>query len=92
MTGDHRETADTYAGELIRQDALRVVTCRDRFQWILQRRTRAASPAGARWEALAYCRSRAALLRLWRDNGGNPVAELDTLPDTFRPGAKEAAR
>ncbi|MBR0696707.1 hypothetical protein [Bradyrhizobium lablabi] len=63
-------------------DATRVIECRDRIQWIVQRRS------GHRWNGVSFCRTKEALL--WCSGvraGGN--ASLDALPDRF-PEAAEA--
>jgi hypothetical protein len=58
-----QETAETYARVVARLNAdWRVAECGDGIQWLLQRRTRADSPAGARWVAERYHLDRDALL------------------------------
>ncbi len=52
---NHRETANDYRHVIFQHGNLRVVECRDRIQWLLQRRTHAESPAGARWANLGCC-------------------------------------
>jgi len=78
MTG--RETPDSYCGEIVRRGRYRVVVCKDGIQWILQRQDKLA---GARWRALAYCTTRAALLRLWPALKCSPAPELAELPDNI---------
>lgn len=77
---DHRETSDRYHGELFRDGDYRVVVCRNGFQWIIQRATRAGSPAGPRWIGEHYVTTQKALVRLWP--GSDPAGRLfvDSLP------------
>jgi hypothetical protein len=70
----------------------RVVACRDRVQWILQRQHGPGEPerpAATRWEGRAYCRTREGLTRSCRAYSGpiDPaaVAALRTLPDRIEP-------
>jgi len=87
---DHRETADGYRGELFRLDSYRVAVCADGLQWLYQRRDPGNAMAGARWRTLGYCRTRAALERLQRENLQPPMPEIAALPERFkRKGGKE---
>jgi hypothetical protein len=52
--GDLREANDGYRGEIYLSGDWRIIVCKDAIQLILQRRTRTASPAGARWEGIRY--------------------------------------
>jgi hypothetical protein len=65
------ETADDYHGFVAQLNPnWRVVECRDRIQWILQRR---GSPKTSRrddWRGRSYCRTRQALLRCAREYAG----------------------
>ena len=78
---DHRETSDRYLGEIHRQGQYRVILCKDGIQWIIQRQKRGAA---ARWQALGYCTSREALLRLWATHNDAICPELLALPLTVR--------
>ena len=78
------ETSDLYHG-LVAQltPDLRVVECKDGIQWIIQRREK--GHAKRPWRGLAYCTTRAALLRL---GGGleprvdpEAWASLEALPE-----------
>ena len=61
---NHHETADSYSGVVAQLcDRHRVIICRDHLQWILQVR-RGERHGQPRWEGLAYCRTREALIRL----------------------------
>lgn len=60
---------------------LRVALCPAGLQWLLQRRREAKAGAAARWDALAFCTTRAALARLWRAHGGGEAPALDALPE-----------
>jgi hypothetical protein len=71
----HRERDDAYpvVGQL--SDTVRVIHCKDGIQWVLQRRR------GDQWQGVAFCRSRAALIReATRALGHTPVA-LQALPE-----------
>jgi hypothetical protein len=61
-------------------DKVRVVECRDRIQWIVQRR-RSVCPNS--WRGYAFCRTKEALLR--RAGSGDPgaMAWLHALPECF---------
>ena len=52
---DHRETAETYAGELFRLGRYRVAVCRDGIQWLFQRQRPRFPAGGAAWDTLGYC-------------------------------------
>ena len=78
---DHRETEDNYRGEIFRRGEYRVILCKDGIQWIVQRRRKGAA---ARWLALGYCTTRAALARLWSTYYGEDAAEISALPETVR--------
>ena len=56
------ESRDAYKLTLRRNGDHRIILCPDPLQWIIQRRTRAESLDGARWEAVYFCTSRAGLL------------------------------
>ena len=77
---DHRERSDRYAREILRQGSWRVALCRDGLQWILQRRRSGPKEgATAAWDSVGFCRSRAALIRLWRAYTGEDGAALERL-------------
>ena len=58
----HHETADEYGRVVARvSDGWRVIVCKDAHQWILQRRDK--TPAGGRWRAVRFHRTRDALIR-----------------------------
>ncbi|WP_338821624.1 hypothetical protein WDM22_26385 [Bradyrhizobium septentrionale] len=65
------ETADDYSGFVAQLNAdWRVVACRDRIQWILQRR---GSPKMSRrddWRGRSYCRTSQALILSAREYAG----------------------
>jgi hypothetical protein len=81
----HREEADAYPAIVAKLNSTwRVIECRDRIQWILQRRAgkRHGQP---RWDGRCYCRTRDGLLRRVRELASEiePVASafLKNLPD-----------
>ena len=65
----------------------RVIECRDRIQWFLQRRNRAKSVAKHAWRGRSYCRTREALIRCCNEHAGqiDPAARktLEGLPAWF---------
>ena len=66
----------------------RVIECRDRVQWILQRRAK-AEPHPRPWEGRSYCRTSEALIRCVREYAGeiDPAActVLAALPARLSP-------
>ena len=59
-----QETSDTYVGVVAPLSPRhRVIECKDQIQWIIQAR-RGERHGQPRWEALSYCRTRDALMRL----------------------------
>ena len=74
----HREADDNYRGEVLRYGHWRIIVCRDHLQWIIQRQTRALSPAGPRWKAEHYCATKKAVMRLWPGSLAT-VQQLDAM-------------
>ncbi|WP_413717392.1 hypothetical protein [Silicimonas sp. MF1-12-2] len=63
-TRSHHETSDAYGRVLAHLGTRhRVIVCKDAIQWILQAR-RGQRHGQPRWEALHYCRTHDALVRL----------------------------
>ncbi len=81
---DHRETAETYSGELFRHGVYRVAVCRDGIQWLFQRQRPQFPAGGAAWDTLGYCVSKSGLTRLVRTHIGCDLPELDVLPEHFQ--------
>jgi len=80
----HRESHDDYSHTLCVSGEFRVIICKDNLQWIIQRRDNPQKTlAGARWRGLSYCRSRKALVRLWRAKTGQTGGALEALPENF---------
>lgn len=76
--GHNREASDSYRGEVHRHGDWRLIVCRVGAQWILQRRR----PAESAWDAVHFCRSSEAVLRLWqRETGDDGRALLALLPE-----------
>ena len=80
----HHETSDIYVGLIAHLNTRwRVVTCRDSFQWILQKRD-AQRSGRPRWTGVRYFRTRDALMRASRTLCGridpNALAILAALP------------
>ncbi len=81
---DHRETAESYSGELFRHGIYRVSVCRDGIQWLFQRQRPQFPAGGAAWDTLGYCVSKSGLNRLVRAYIGCDLPELDALPAHFQ--------
>ena len=84
------ETADDYVHVVADLNpAWRVIECRDRVQWILQRRGSPKKPPKDDWRARSYCRTSEALIRCAREHAGeiNPTActALAALPPRLSP-------
>ncbi|MBI1416848.1 MAG: hypothetical protein GC146_06450 [Limimaricola sp.] len=77
------EAADDYEGVIHRRGQWRVAVCRHDLQWLLQRRSGDGSMAGPRWRSVAFCRTRAALVRLWQAETGDEGKALASLPDSI---------
>ena len=81
-----QETADGY-GRIVCHlaDRWRVVTCKDNWQWIIQRRK--AGDAGRNWRAVSYHRTQNALIRRCASLCGQmdpcAMAALAALPEYF---------
>ncbi len=84
IRSDHRETAETYHGELFRRGVYRVSACRDGIQWLFQRQRPQFPAGGAAWDTLGYCVSKSGLTRLVRAHLGCDIPELDGLSEHFQ--------
>ncbi|MGJ8585424.1 MAG: hypothetical protein ACSHXD_15120 [Marinosulfonomonas sp.] len=58
------ETHDLYRNVVVSDGRHRVILCRDAIQWIIQRRRRSVRPGQPAWDALSYCTTKSALVRL----------------------------
>lgn len=86
MTEHHHETSDSYAAVVIHlTDALRVISCKDDRQWVLQKRVGGSGKWP--WRAKGYFRTRNALTRVTAGLGA-PTGNLEALPPTYRPDAR----
>ena len=81
---DNRESSDRYRRELVRDGDWRLIVCRDQIQWIIQRKTRADSPAGPRWVSIDYVTTQTALARLWPGSQTAGRGYVAALPRTIR--------
>jgi hypothetical protein len=74
------ETYDEYFRVVSQLDSkTRVIECRDRIQWIVQR---AKAVNGQRqWRGMSFCRTKEALLRCVRDWVTGEYQELQALPE-----------
>ena len=74
------ECRDTYPALVYLTDRVRVIECRDRLQWIVQRR-RSVCPDS--WRGVSFCRTREALLRCAGRGEPAAMARLRALPERF---------
>ena len=79
----HRETAETYRGELFRLGRYRIAVCRDGIQWLYQRKRPGFAGVGPAWDTLGYCVTREVLIRLHRSHTGAEAPEIAALPERF---------
>ena len=87
-TPSHRERDDTYHGEIVKLGSRwRVVICKHRIQWILQRRSK-NPPHRGYWRGHSYFTSRDALLEACARRGLLSDAKargvLEVLPEQAR--------
>jgi hypothetical protein len=90
------ECADDYAGLVVQlNDDWRVIECRDRSQWILQRRGSPKKSRRGDWRGRSYCRTSQTLRRCTREHAGlvNPdaVDVLVALPPWIESTAQSAS-
>ena len=83
------ETADDYSAVLFTSPdgLLRIITCRDHIQWIVQVRRPLKSQMVHPWKAIGYCTSKLGLLRVLRHRRTTPDGMhgfLMTLPERIR--------
>ena len=74
------ESSEEYENILFKIDMFRVILCRDRIQFILQK----VSGEGTKrqWHSKSYCTCRKSLARCWRDKVGITIPdELLALPE-----------
>lgn len=88
----HQESSDDYSRIVVMLDPRwRVIECRDRIQWIIQRREKSRDKG--HWRGVRYCTTRKALKRdagaLISPLSPSAVAVLDALPERINRGAKK---
>jgi hypothetical protein len=75
------ESRDDYPAVVAHlSERLRIIECRDRIQWIVQRR-RSICPNS--WRGVSYCRTRESLLRCAGSGDPAAMAQLRALPERF---------
>ena len=94
---DLNESYDDYPRVVAKlNDRWRVIECRDRIQWILQRQDAQKGPRGPIWRGRSYCRTSEALRRCCREEGieidSGVLAPLFELPVWLEEPAKRPAR
>lgn len=85
----NHETADAYFSVLFtsRDGRLRIITCRDHIQWIVQVRKPLTSKAPRPWKAIGFCTTKVGLIRVlrYRRNPPDGLYEiLVGLPDRIK--------
>jgi hypothetical protein len=74
------ECHDNYPAVVYLSDKARVIECRDRIQWIVQRR-RSVCPDS--WRGISFCRTKEALLRCADCADLGALARLRALPEQY---------
>jgi hypothetical protein len=74
------ECRDTYPALVYLTDRVRVIECRDRLQWIVQRRRSVCLNS---WRGVSFCRTRESLLRCAGRGDPAAMARLRALPEHF---------
>ncbi len=75
------ETHDQYRDVVVTDGVHRVILCRDAIQWIIQRRRGTVRPGQSAWDALSYCTTKSALVRLSEPLFDGIPPELAALPE-----------
>lgn len=90
MTPNRQETSDEYSDVIANlTDTIRVITCKDDLQWILQKRM--GGSAKRPWRGKSFCTTRQALIRCSAALGA-PTGALEVLPEVFRSTTKQTTR
>ena len=84
---NHMESHGDYSWVVAILPRIRVIVCRDNWQWIIQRRS-GTRRRGAYFRSVSYHRSRDTLKRRWRGFVGaeESTEELGSLPEYFGRG------
>ncbi len=87
MTPNRQETSNEYSGVTANlTGTIRVITCKDDLQWILQKRMGGCGKWP--WKGKSFCTTRQALIRCTAALGA-PTGALEVLPEVFRSTAKQ---
>lgn len=86
LVGSHRESDDNYARVIVRfEPRHRIIDGSCGIQWVIQRRDGFKKSGEPRWTGYRYCRTREALIRLYRSfcEAEDPevLARLQELPE-----------
>ncbi|SHK41984.1 hypothetical protein SAMN05444000_12843 [Shimia gijangensis] len=85
-TKRNRESSDNYPLEIARCGDVRLIECRDRIQWIIQRRVKSKKVrAEVRWVAIGHFLTCRALESLWHAKTGLKSGLPPNLPANFSP-------
>ena len=81
---NHMESHGDYSWVVTSSPRFRVVVCKDRWQWIIQRRS-GIRRGGSYWKSVSYHRDRDSLKRRWRRlvSAREGCKELELLPQYF---------
>nr|WP_321507828.1 hypothetical protein [uncultured Celeribacter sp.] len=82
--GSNRQTNDDYKRVILQRGRFRVVICRERRQWLFQRRRPNVRAGATAWDTLGYCITRKGLIRLSRQHMGTSWHDLFAFPDHFK--------
>lgn len=79
----HRERDDTYLDVILERGDWRVIRCKDRIQWIVQKRVPGCLRSDG-WRGISFHLHRETLIRAWRKSSGLDGIELLALPELFK--------
>ncbi len=79
----HCETDESYKNVLATSGDHRIAVCKRNKQWLFQRKRPLKEGAGARWDNIGYCISRAGLTRLQRSENAQLEEFIEVLPEKF---------
>lgn len=79
----HRERDDTYRDVILERGDWRVIRCKDRIQWIVQKRAPGCLRSDG-WRGISFHLHRETLIRDWRKSSGLDGIELLAVPEVFK--------
>jgi hypothetical protein len=81
-----RESSEEYEGVIFRSGPFRVARDRDNQQWLFQRCRSGLRGGKPKWDNIGYCRTREALINLFRKHCGMVPPELEVMPNSLKRG------